>query len=399
MPPIMNKNIPKNSIIVAISFIAFVLAPVLSFEETGDVGVVYLMALTLPAIFQWAKFGKRQMQNYQICYVLFLISAILSTLVGSYGVFDQRVIKLLLFVLYGLSVTSFSYTPENFTLFIKCHATVACIVAVLICLSFIYGYAHVESEYFLGRYSIGITGLYKNPNYLTSFINLSLFLLLYYILYSSSRSIRWYIAVIICILIICADYFSGTRAALMTGISTMLTMFVLYVFKSEKKIIGVLPILIAFTGFVVYQDAVFELLDSFLGGRAANEDTGRQISWALAISKIYESPIFGCGLFSWSNLGGNFLLDYLHNIYLEIILDQGLLGFFIFLAMLFSGIRYIKKEDKLFVFTFIIVSGFPMVFQNGVVAINLWKFILLNRIVIDYSRYSNHSIHSLFHGQ
>ena len=123
-----------------------------------------------------------------------------------------------------------------------------------------------------------------------------------------------------------------------------------------------------------------------MGTREFMGDEGREEAWTLALKYIKENPILGCGLFSWNRIGatGDYL-EWLHNIFLELVLNQGIVGLLLFLCMIFSGANYIKKSDRFFIFVFLFVTGFPMLFQNGVIAVNLWRFVLLNRIVFNYS--------------
>ena len=150
--------------------------------------------------------------------------------------------------------------------------------------------------------------------------------------------------------------------------------------------------------FIIYSlNSLSLILETFLGNRTLGGDEGRTISWTFALNAVLGSPIFGYGLEGWKILSeGTSYIDYLHNIFLELLLDYGFLGLTVFIAVFFSGINRVKKEDRLFIFLFMFVTAFPLLFQNGLTEVNLWRCLILNRIAINYSQYSQTGITGLF---
>jgi len=125
----------------------------------------------------------------------------------------------------------------------------------------------------------------------------------------------------------------------------------------------------------------------YLGRQEFFESEERLSTWSYFLNSIWDKPFFGYGINSTREIGANstFLMDIIHNIYLEILYDQGFVGFFIFILILFNKINKVKKFDKFFIFGFLLSTSFPLFFQNGFVEVNFWRYLLINRIVIDYS--------------
>lgn len=377
----------QNISFLTISVLVFILSPVLSTQETADPGVIYVLAIIIPTAIYSVSKSYIRLTHYNILAILLWVFAILSTLVGPFGSFNLTAIKYLCFVIYFISVSTYSYTKKDLLTISRIYNYVSIGVAILIVLSFLGGYTHNDSEYFMGRYSIGITGLYKNPNYLVSFINVTLFLLLYSALYG--RGVNRFVKIFniaIILLFLMAFYLTGTRASLVTAFIIIFFLVTHYLFHHNRRIWVFVPTLIISLLIIYNWSTLTNLYELFMGTRDLMSDSSREDAWTLAFKHITDNPILGCGLFSWDNIcrSGNYL-EWLHNIYLELVLNQGLFGFLLFVLMVFSGFNKTKKNDRFFIAVLLFVTGFPMMFQNGVIAVNLWRFVIINRIVFNYS--------------
>lgn len=372
--------------LMAFSILVFILSPILSTEETADPGVIYVLAMVVPTVVYAVAKSYIRMTSYNLLAILLWIFAIISTIIGPYGSLNLTSIKYLFFVLYFISVSSYSYSKYEIVQISKACVIVSIGLAILIILSYLGGYEHNDSMYFMSRYSIGITGVFKNPNYLVAFMNFTLFLLLYSILYGKNEKRKLLLKLSIISLFLVSFYLTGTRASFVTAFSVILILMVHYLLHNNHKLWVIIPAFTIFIFIIVYKDTLVDLYDLFMGSRNLTGDEGREEAWSLAIKHIKENPILGCGLFSWNNIIGNGdYLEWLHNLFLELILNQGIFGFVIFLLMLLSGVNRIKKSDRFFVMVLFFVTTFPMLFQNGVIAVHLWRYVLIHRIVINFS--------------
>ena len=319
--------------------------------------------------------------------ILFFIVGVFSTLINGY--LCNKLLKLLFLVLIYNKLTRILYIKEDLNVGFFLYAGLSAIIALLILASFLLGYPHIESEYYMSRYSIGITGVYKNPNYLTSFINVAYFVIFYMLLFGK-KDIRHKLFYTSLLLLFLYSYFlSGTRASLLTAGCTSLLLLTYYLSHSKKRIKALLLVGMLALIAMMYYPFLEERVTLFLGAREFGNDSGRISSWLFALAKIKDSFLLGYGLDAWQHISyGTSFLEYLHNVFLEMFLAQGLFGLATFFVMFFYGVKRIKRRDRFFVLIFMFVTGFPMLFQNGFIEVNFWRFIILNRIIINYSIYS-----------
>lgn len=374
------------------SVVIFVLSPILSQQEVAAPSFVYLLAIALPTFFYFFSRNRKglYMQNSHIYALLFFFCYLISTVFSVYSIIDSRISKFFVFVLYFICITSFKYSDLAILSIFRVCIVVSVILAVLIILSYIFGYTHVDSTFFNNRYSIGITGLYKNPNYLASFINIYFFVLLYILLFSKTSKLQKIVIPLLIGLMIYGDYLTGTRASLITVGIVAVASLLRYVYIKHNIRAFILIIIISLLGIMVEAE-IERYIDLFLGNRSLTEDEGRIDSWQFAYRVATSNPFWGLGSSSWAGMSGNHYL-YLHNIFIELFFSQGLVGILLLILMLFSGFFKTKRKDRFFLLTFMFASGFPLSFQNGLIEVNFWRFIILNNILISYSYYSKNGL-------
>lgn len=379
----------------------FIVSSVLSTEETANPGVVYVLTMAIPMLLYGATSITGRLKPYHTAALLMFIVGIFSTIIGPYGLFDIRTIsKYFLFVLVFIVLTNNRYSGEDLSKMTRYYVILSAIIAILIILSYFGGYEHIDPEadnggsQFLGRHSVGITGVYKNPNYLTSFMNVATLVLSYKLFRCHPGRRDKLLCIALVVLFLVSIFLTGTRAALLVF---LMVLFIVYYssLSSFKFYHFAIPIIVVVTLFSIYADQITGLFNLYLGTRQMFEDAGRTDAWGYATSKILENPIFGCGIGSWQSLHGNSYMEYLHNVFLEFTLNQGLIGILFLLFVVFHGFSRTKKKDRFFLYMLLIVTFLPMCFQNGVIAVNFWRFIIINRLIVNYSQYSEKGITEL----
>lgn len=380
-PDFIEKGVPKS---VLLSLISFILLPVVCTQETASPPLYYVLPIALPALFDCFSHKRFVVDGSFYIAVAFLFVAVLATLVSPLNLSFSNVVKMAIFVVLYKVYSSYHYSACDIRKIVSAYIIMAVIIAILIFLSYIYGYPHVESDYYLGRYSVGITGVYKNPNYLTAFMNIAFFFLLYYSMNGMSSRLKKTFAFASLVFIFICDYLSGTRAALLTAF-LVLAMFFILSNKRDIRFKTYTVIIILIVLVFKYSDQIVALAENFLGNRGLNDDASRQIAWATAMNIVENNILLGSGTGCWSNFADAGGLDYLHNIYLEILLDMGFLGMLCFVLLFCYNIKAVPKSDLLFILFFIVASSFPLVFQNGTYEANLWRCLIVNRLMIDFS--------------
>lgn len=184
---------------------------------------------------------------------------------------------------------------------------------------------------------------FSHPNVLAGFLALALPLLIYEIEKEKNKtSLIIYYFLLTLFLGTCFLTFSRT------GISVALTGFIAAVFVSKKKLISLILLL---TTTILFASHVFGRFQALFQGM---EETlfQRQELVKAALSMIKTSPIFGVGLNNFlpslpfysafaKNQG---FFQPVHNTFLLIASETGMIGLFLFAYLIFQTIRAIKEK-------------------------------------------------------
>jgi len=340
--------------------------------------------------------GLIQSRTINIFAILLFVEALLSSAVSEMAsTRPGTYMKYLMLILFFISVNSVVLTHGQLKFSLKAYLGLSIVLSVLILLSVVFGYPHTASDYYQGRYSIGITGLYKNPNYLVSFYNISFFVICYILATVKMKVRKKVVLYLLLIMFIVSSFFTGTRAALLVEFLIILSMAI--VLARKHNLYRVIPlVVIAVIVLIHYSEGINDIVSAFLGNREAFGDEGRTRAWNLAIQYIKESPILGCGHNSWYSIHGSSYLEWLHNVFLELFLDQGLIGFVLFLCIMITGYKKTNKDDRLFLLLFLLFSSMPMYFQNGLYEVHFWRYIIINRLLMNISSSYGGGINEFF---
>lgn len=383
----------------------FVAAPVLGTQETADPGAGYVLLIVIPTLLLGLTYLKL---NLMPLHIAVLLMWFLCTCVNVLGPFSSNIdpmqnVKYLAFVVFFIVITNYKFTGKDLKFITKGYVIIAIIVAALIVLSYLKGYQHLSlsgdggTNIYLGRYSIGITGLYKNPNYLASFICVAALVVLFRMKENTMTILKQVLFLCITILFFVSCFLTGTRAALVVLLFTIIVILFPSFFNSVSLKNSIIPITFLCLILVMYGSKIGSIMDLFLAGRDLMVDEGRERAWLMALRFVGGSLLLGYGVDSWHFLsrGAGPLIN-LHNVFLEFFLNQGLIGLILLVYTVLYGFNRAKKDDKLFLIMLLLVTAIPLCFQNGVVAVNFWRFIIINRIALNYSIQSKEGINALF---
>ena len=374
-----------------IPFLTFfvIIFPVITPHETGCMGIM----VWAPLLFLCLVKARIKFDGYFLCGAFLWLEAFIVTALSYHVIWNNDPYKYLAFVLIFFLLTRYRYSDDQINKLIKYYVPIALVISVLIILSFLGGYTHVDSM-FEGsiRYSIGITGWYKNPNYLASFINLALFFFFYILLFRKTKLLTKVLIIGCMATMLVSIVLTGTRAAILTFAGMVVMVVLGYMKRKRKKISSLLPLLILVTFLVVYASYISNFFEIFASSRGGMTDDSRLESWSYAWKRICDSPLFGYGLNSWDTMKHGDHLNGLHNIFLEFLLDQGFIGVLLLCPLMLQGINKIKSIDKTFVYTLMFVTIFPLLFQNGLVDVIFWRVLIMNSIVINFSALSSRGI-------
>lgn len=211
-------------------------------------------------------------------------------------------------------------------------------------------YSHENFTY--DKRAIGSTFTYLGPNEIASFYAQTSMFFVGLILCSGFgiRQIIYFGVTCFTFYPIMFLYSRGAYAALLVS-------FAFFGF-AKKKIILVLLIVLLISWQAILPNAVVERIEMTSGESGMDTSvTSRFDLWKDALSNIVVNPVTGLGFGSTRLLGfktgGDHKRDDVHNGYIEILLEQGFLGLFIFLNIFIIGIKkgwdlFRKSDDEFF---------------------------------------------------
>lgn len=396
----------KQHIVFPVFTLLFITLPVFSTMETADPGAGSVLALVIPTLLFGITYLNLEIKSYHFSAILmwFICSAV--TLVGPFSAETNlmQIVKYFSFVVFFVIVSNYRFTDKDIVFVTRGYIIVATVVAALIVLSYLFGYQHVHSGeggsvYYMGRYSIGITGLYKNPNYLASFICVASFIVLYKLKKAKMKFKKQALYLGLFLLFFVSCFLTGTRISLIVLFIIVIALYVVSFFTFSLRSI-IIPLLVVGIGFVLFGRQISNLFELYLGGRELLSDDAREIAWPLAMQFFYDNFLVGCGIDAWHHLSKGHavvnIMNNLHNVFLEFLLNQGIIGSVFLVYTLLYGYGKTKKTDRFFLIILFLVTAIPLCFQNGVIAVNFWRFIIIYRLALNYSIQSKEGITYLF---
>ncbi|MCK5580791.1 MAG: O-antigen ligase family protein [Candidatus Omnitrophica bacterium] len=198
----------------------------------------------------------------------------------------------------------------------------------------------------VSREKIEGTFVFLGPNEIAAFYTQYTILLIAVFFSLRKKVFKWLLLGLIWVNLFCIT-FLFSRAAY---ISLAVGMF--FLFAVKKRILLVPLVLVAIFWQVALPDKVIERINMTTNeyGELDASAEHRLIAWQQAMDLFYESPVTGVGYGVFSQMG--FRLGDTHNIYMKILAEQGLVGIFIFLLLVFAffsqGIKlYLHGDDEL----------------------------------------------------
>ncbi|MBU5436818.1 O-antigen ligase family protein [Tissierella sp. MSJ-40] len=261
--------------------------------------------------------------------------------------------------------------------------------------------------YFMGVYKAGMNFHGNNISYygliidrsiprLTGIVsddpNISAFFITLYFFYflnnlDSNRNRICFIITLICIIL------TFSRGAY---ISILIALVISFMIEKDRKwkcrsiLLAIIVLFVLVNVLEVLGIGYVDLFKRRFLGMLSSGGSGRSIIWKNAFETFIKNPIFGIGInaflnYSTSNYG---IHNYIHNTFLEVLVESGVVGFFIYglflILVFFSCIKLFKKNKET---KFLLVTFIGMMFQMFFLSILLsevFYFIIL--LIYRYSK-------------
>ena len=322
--------------------------------------------------------------DHGIC-LLFWISATISTLKSSIVVANRELLTFLMFCFFFIIATAIAYSKSEIKLIIKAYIALIVFCSINILINFVFDF-----QYGWNRYSLYIFGVYRDPLYVASFMLPAVSIIFYKILIFKSNNIKesfkWYVLMGI---ITSACFVTGCRSIFLVMVFALLMVFLKYLVNKKVSIIKILLLscIVIYLLFIIKDILPESTAARLLDVNSYSEDI-RLVMWKAGLDKFIEFPILGIGL----NGINTYLLSigYLnsHNVYLDILGGQGIVGISLFAIMIFR-ILMVSKSDRALIGVITFSFFIPLSFVNGFNTASFWAPLVICQILSNYSRKSN----------
>ena len=179
---------------------------------------------------------------------------------------------------------------------------------------------------------------------------------------------------------------SGSRGGLLSILVSIVLSLLYFLRNNLKRISAILLCVILLIGiFVIYilprlPDVLLERFK--LENILSNGGSGRIDIWKESIQYLLENPFrlfLGCGVYGAQKIPGTS-----HNQYLQVIVDNGLIGALAYIAFLISIFNAAKNKDKVILICFLGIQ-FALLFLSGYAWFKaVWMTYLL--VVLDFKK-------------
>ena len=204
-----------------------------------------------------------------------------------------------------------------------------------------------------------ILGITINKNHFGTLISMALLFNFYYLLYYNKNKLKKILYLISFITIFIAMLFSNSRGAIISSAICIFIVFLIYLFKSNISINKIIIIMFIPLAILILYRPILNLIPEWLYNRYFVNDykddsnMSRLSRWENGIEGLANSPLIGYGPGIFVSIPEYAVTDFgnyipantpTHNTYLDVAVDGGLIGLFIFLY--FLGLIYLPFFSK-----------------------------------------------------
>lgn len=360
---IIQFNIRQTVLIIA--YIAFLFNYIINGYEFGTTveSVRYTLFLLL-----FVSLLQNRIRNIVI-YIqggLLILTALISSYCSDVISFStSRVWQLILCIVVFISLSTIYIHPKSFEKIIIFYTNLALILAIIVVLGYFMKFG--IDRY--GRASINYGEFYKDQNYLSAYFMPAFAIKMYDVLIKKNKTM---LNLIYPFFYLLASLLMGSRGTFLTAIIiSFLILLKLLLFEKgivRKVCMIILLMLGAGIAFIVlYDSSLFVRMTDF-------ENYGSDIRillWKAGLKGFWSHPLFGSGIGAASQYAWYYVGNAVHNSFIEILADQGIIGASI-IIWIFLKILTVKSNDKFLILSFCAGLFLPLFFLTGYSNMTFW---------------------------
>lgn len=310
-----------------------------------------LPLIAIVFIFDYANKRFRIMKKEMIVFIGFFIISALSIITNAFIspnlITSQSFIRIIYYAViinFYYSMTSVTYTKRQIDMVIYSLIIICSIISLYFCF--------VQKIWF-----VSLFGQRIDKNFVGVFLMLGATLSLTYGLEKKKKKTKF--KFFFCyILLLIGIYFSASRATVLFCIVSNLLVIIMYSrlrTKNKKQFFqALMGIILGFITLVLIVLFLYARIKTasgnlrwywdryFVNGYGDESVTGRFVWWKDALALFLKRPIWGYGIGNINVSGNSSAVT--HNTYLDFLVDQGIIGFYIFTRFVYSSVKGIFKN-------------------------------------------------------
>lgn len=365
---------------------------------------IIVITILFEFIFLKEEFTIRKQQILIMC---FMCVVVISMLIAKEQFSMNYIFPYIAFGGFYILVTLKSYTSRQLNYFSHCLEFGGILACMLIIIN---GKAYYGEEL---RYTIILATGPQDPNFTSILLCLPLIVFLLR-MYYNPKKLNCVICSLGALVLMFTIVLTGSRTGMIALTMIIITMFISTLLKSKKekkltwrKVIVVLAILV-----IILSTIILMLPDQIIG-RIFNYNSLYQYDnssiiagsprlniWINAVEILFHRPIvgFGLGMNDYYLLQHKGLITALHNTFIDVWFQFGIVGFVMYIYIIFNYVKdiFITKSYPLTTLIFVLLVG--CMFLDMFYGREIWIILMTLSLYLNYMKDTNMNIKSVFGG-
>ena len=207
-----------------------------------------------------------------------------------------------------------------------------------------------------GRRTIGLFNTYIDPNYLCGIMLVAIYSLFYFVIHNYKNKVLRILLPLLGIVIFVAMFLTGSRTFIVALVLSFIIIMSYLLFFKRKYVIVAISISVLIIGYLGFYLILPEGLKyrfsiaGMLGVWETENNVGRIPIWIKSLPAFKEHPLLG-----WGGGSGFFITNLFygssvafHNIFIESLLELGIVGFFIVLSYFVISLIFSYKNKNIY---------------------------------------------------
>ncbi|MFJ6207633.1 O-antigen ligase family protein [Lysinibacillus sp. NPDC092081] len=312
--------------------------------------MVVIFMLTL------SKFAFHKPQSHETFMIFFYVFYCLTGVFSTYPIASIRLTIAILIGLFSYFIYKFLFSNITLKEFERIIGTVGILYNVISLLFYLFGLISNKFNFYgngirfyglmLDRNMPRLIGILSDPNIFVVSNSIFLFFFL-----ANMKDKKGKIGFVLALITTILTFSRGGILATLVGIVITIAFFSV---KTKVKIFFVVPIITWISYFSVLKVMhidIYQILIKRMESVSKDGGSGRIEIWNNGLSLFLNNPVQGIGIYNFRDYSADFFGQgiYMHNTFLEILVESGVIGsvlFFVFWALLFFRIMSIVWMDK-----------------------------------------------------